>query len=66
MSYQEIDGKVVLTISHEDYVRMLTMLGIATRAMPRSQLNHCVKFLDRINEGNPHYRPYMNPAELKK
>ena len=63
MSYQEIDGKEVLTISQSDYFRLLTALGIATGALSPKHRARVVELLDRINEGNPDYRRYMNPRD---
>jgi hypothetical protein len=60
MSYREENGQVILTMSREDYERVLMVFGAATAAfLSRSgDLGWVLSLLDRINEGNPHYRPY--------
>lgn len=55
-------GDVVLTMSREDYNQLLMMLGTATVAKrspwtPRI----CLEFVNRLNAGNPKFRPYEVP-----
>jgi len=62
MSYSEADGQVVLTMSREDYDRILQVFAIATYAgMPPDHPvnNSVVALLNRLNEGNPNYTPYQ-------
>lgn len=56
MSYREEDGQVILSMSREDYKRLLTALGGTSCPVPWNRDNH-VRFLNRLNEGNPNYRP---------
>jgi hypothetical protein len=69
MSYHEENGQVVLTMSREDYERLLMCLGSAAGAasMGRGALsvNSVFGLLNRINKGNPHYTPYPIPPEQK-
>lgn len=66
MSYREENGQVVLTMSREDYDALLIRLGIAMGwALNPSNAEHSrinfdrdLAFLNRLNEGNPHYTPY--------
>jgi hypothetical protein len=69
MSYREENGQVVLTISGEDYARLLTMLGramaetisMAFAAGYFAQAKAEVSLLNRLNQGNPNYTPYEVP-----
>jgi hypothetical protein len=65
MGYSEKDGQVVLTMSREDYERVLIMLGIASGVLDirHGDLKACLELMNRINEGNPHYTPYQVPPE---
>lgn len=58
MSYKEIDGKVQLTMTKGDYLYLLTALGIATGAVGPAAQKSLLLALNRINEGNPDYKPY--------
>lgn len=61
MSYREENGQVVLTISREDYDRVLMRLGAALGSNFGQLLNYDqeLEFLNRLNEGNPNYTPYQ-------
>ena len=65
MSYSEKDGQVVLTMSREDYERLLFRLGMAAgyEAKCGGDLGQALKanleFLNRLYQGNPTYRPYQ-------
>jgi hypothetical protein len=66
MSYREENGQVVLTMSREDYQSLIYKLGVAGAAA----LNHSpenfrreLEFMNRLNEGNPNYRPYEVPPK---
>ncbi len=55
MAYREEDGQVILTMSREDYQFFNFLVrreGLAY--LPDQTCN----FLNRLNEGNPHYTPY--------
>ena len=56
MSYREEDGQVILTMSPEDYERILFRLAAA--ATHWRAIDDELRLLNRLNEGNPHYMPY--------
>jgi hypothetical protein len=51
------DGDVVLTMDRRDYETVLLALGYATggEMMPRRSM---VELMNRLNDGNPEWRPY--------
>lgn len=51
----------MLTISREDYDRVLMRLGAALGSNFGQLLNYDqeLEFLNRLNEGNPNYTPYQ-------
>jgi len=64
MSYREENGQVVLTMSREDYVRLLFRLGAGFGAWLHSHSDRFpdivrdeLAFINRLNEGNPNYTP---------
>lgn len=65
MSYREEDGQVILTMSREDYNRLLmtfalaTVRGIESRAEFPEAVENTLALLNRLNEGNPNYTPYQ-------
>lgn len=65
MAYREEDGKIVLTLSVEDWQLLLMLLG-AGSASRIVQGGKALEFLDRLNEGNPHYTPYQVDTAPKK
>lgn len=60
MSYAEKDGEVTLTMKREDYERLLLCLGMATAAARNRW--PIVELLNRINQGNPAWTPYIVPV----
>lgn len=64
MSYREENGQVVLTVSREDYDLILMALGAWTAQTWEKGNDQMFRFLNRLNEGNPHYAPYR--VEAKK
>ena len=69
MSYSEKDGQVVLTMSIEDWQRLLMLLGACSAHASHGgksvfQLNDILALLNRLNEGNPHYKPYAVAEKL--
>lgn len=64
MAYREENGQVVLTMSREDYERVLMICGIAaglSMGSGRNLLftaNEIAALVNRLNEGNPNYTPY--------
>jgi len=66
MPYSEQDGQVVLTMTREDYQRILLALGAWVAAMHRpfepERTFELLEFVNRLNEGNPNFTPYqVNP-----
>lgn len=66
MSYSLKDGQVVLTMSREDYDELLIVFAAATKLSLTGPLGNLiygsdqiVALLNRLNEGNPAYRPYQ-------
>jgi hypothetical protein len=66
--YSEKDNLVILTMSREDYDYLLIALGIAIgHAMKEgARPDNCLRFVNRLNSGNPHYTPYQVEAHEKK
>ncbi len=66
MSYSEQDGQVVLTMSREDYDRLIFMFAGASALALKDGLpiGPTLELLNRLNFGNPHYTPYL--VEEKK
>jgi hypothetical protein len=75
VSYREEDGKVVLTMSREDYELVLMMLGTAAATTVADGIlksvpllvyptSKSLALLNRLNSGNPNYTPYR--VEEKK
>lgn len=59
MSYREENDQVVLTMSREDWQNLLLTLGYAMGSMElRSDRVRVTQLLDRLNSGNPDYKPY--------
>jgi len=62
MSYREENGQVTLTMTREDYDRVLMMLGAATATFSLNggpiNTKQCLALVNRLNEGNPNYTPY--------
>jgi len=70
MSYrEESGGQVVLTLSRDDYDKLLRMQMFA---MPHFQKHEgfgerILAFMNRVHEGNPNYRPYeIQPSDAVK
>lgn len=65
MSYSEQDGQVILTMSREDYERILFRLGAACGVFAENETDICraieddLALLNRLNQGNPNYTPYQ-------
>lgn len=59
MSYSEENGQVVLTMSREEFqdlmLRFSRTIGIPAHAYWKEEIR---RIMDRLNSGNPHYRPY--------
>ena len=68
MSYSEEKGQVVLTMSREDYGIVMRALGSFTAPITAvalmsnkdgDALDRVFELVDRLNSGNPNYRPYQ-------
>ena len=68
MSYREENDQVILTMSREDYDKVLMLLGLGTGIVRRNSgdspaasrlLDKCLALMDRLNQGNPNYTPYQ-------
>jgi hypothetical protein len=62
VSYREENGQIILTMSQGDYCFLLAELaGAMFLHMERGDGNAeaALRFLDRLNNGNPDYRPYQ-------
>lgn len=77
MSYSEVDGQVILTMSREDYDKLLIELGRAMSLHATqggtelaaltwiSRMERELDWMNRLNSGNPNYTPYQVEAEKK-
>jgi hypothetical protein len=68
MSYAEQDGKVVLTLSRDDWMMLLLAMGTATGLALKDghPSRPWFELVNRVNEGNPNFTPYEvspSPAE---
>lgn len=61
MAYREENGQVVLTMSREDYDQLIKMVATATVHFWPDTI-WILALLNRLNEGNPDWRPYRIPA----
>lgn len=64
MSYSEKDGQVILTMSKDDYDRLMIYLGLGISSLLArgSELREMLECHNRVNAGNPKYVPYkVNP-----
>lgn len=63
MSYSEENGQVILRMSREDYEGLMTLIEreIDTTARPYRPITRTalIKFLNRLNSGNPNYTSYQ-------
>ncbi len=64
--YIEKDGKVVLTITHNEYTTLLLALGYALGAAikggdPPALAQSFLRLANTINDGNPDWEPYYVP-----
>jgi hypothetical protein len=66
VSYSEENGQVVLRMSREDFQMLLIVLGYATGGAIKdawTPASRMFELMNRINEGNPNFRPYQEEAE---
>lgn len=66
MSYSECDGQVILTMSRDDYQKLLIELGGAMFLHVKDGdggADEAFRWLNRLNQGNPDYTPYSVKAE---
>lgn len=61
MSYAEKDGKVVLTMSREDYEQLLLSVGalMILRMEHKDEIGKLFELVNRLNQGNPNFTPYQ-------
>lgn len=62
MSYREENGQVIITMSREDYQRVLMLLGAGAASEKIISWNKSCALMNRLNEGNPNYTPYQVEA----
>jgi hypothetical protein len=55
VSYREENGQVILTMSRTDFDMLLMMLGAGAGILG---IKESLLFVNRLNEGNPHFIPY--------
>jgi len=68
MANTEKDSKVTLEMTLDDYGNLLVMIGVAIGAASRDDrpvFYHWIDFVNRMNTGNPRFRPYEIPAEFQ-
>ena len=69
MSYREENDQVTLTMTREDYDRLLlamgTVVGAALQGRGVLGLRVVIPLLNRINQGNPNYQRYFLPEEIR-
>lgn len=67
-SWAEEDGHIILRLDGADYSALMVMLGFATTAAmldrDREMAYRWVALVNRLNCGNPYYRPYEVPDEV--
>lgn len=63
--HRDAAGNVVITMTPDDYSRLLFMLGQATGAAlkDRQSASPAFALLNRLNVGNPNYTPYQVKKE---
>ncbi len=69
MTYSEKDGTITIEMSRSDYDMLLVILGrgagVASRDSHKKNLWQFMDFVNRLNNGNPHWIPYEIPYEYK-
>lgn len=63
--HRDAAGNVVITMTQGDYDSLLIRLGFSSGSKTFS-LAHSLALLNRLNAGNPNYRPYAIPAEVRR
>jgi hypothetical protein len=65
MSYRLENEQVILTLTRDEYDRLLLFMALLTGYLRTSEsdLNPILSFLNRLNLGNPDWTPYqIGPA----
>jgi hypothetical protein len=63
---QHDDGDIMLKMSQEDWSFLLFALGYFTGGREKeSERAVAIEFINRINEGNPEFKPYKVKKEKK-
>lgn len=68
-TWTAVGDEIVLRLSVDDYDRLLIMMGFATGAAFKKDVHMAYQFVDlvnRINRGNPKFRPYAIPKEFQE
>lgn len=69
MQYSKSGDTVRLEMAQEDYAQMLQMLGCAAgmahRAGDTRTFYAWIDFVNRLNAGNPDFRPYEIPEKFQ-
>lgn len=63
VSYEERDNQVILTMSREDYDILIEVLRMSTYKFGEISQRRAEEFVNRLNQGNPHYTPYQTEKE---
>lgn len=58
LGYREEDGKIVITMTGDDWTHLLILFGQALAEVPRSEWPAALALINRLNRGNPRYVPY--------
>jgi hypothetical protein len=63
-------GNIVITMTRDDYDSLLLQLGYAAGCAGQNDdpvfRRNNILLLNRLNAGNPHYRPYIVPEEIAR
>lgn len=69
MAWRKEGDKVVVEISEAEFEALLYEIGVTARmAMQQKQARlfwSCLAFANRLNEGNPDWRPYEIPPDIQ-
>jgi hypothetical protein len=63
MTYREENDQVILTLSKDDYRSLMYTLALPAGSLlgesDKPRVEQILLLANRINEGNPNYRPYQ-------
>jgi hypothetical protein len=72
MMYTEHGDEVVIQMSSAEYSQLLLLVGGGMGVMADNYgvsseaMRECVDFVNRLNAGNPHFRPYALIEEVAR